>query len=322
MNILHLKYAIEVSKAGSINKAAENLLIGQPNLSRAIRELETSFGITIFDRSSKGMVVTAEGAKFLTHAKSIIKQIDDVEKIYKKEKDEKIRFSISVPRASYVSEAFSKFSCKYKKEFVEMYYRETNSFTAIENIINADYKLGIIRYAETHDSYFKPLLNENGLEYETIGKFVHNLLMSEKSPIANKDVITHADLKDLTEVAHSDPFVPYMSAWNLKKEELPSYSNKQIYVFERASQFEILSDNEQTFMWVSKVPEKLLKAYNLVQKECSDHTKVYKDVLIYPKGYQLTKIDKDFIETLKGSKPNYLQKKSSFNRDILKNNRF
>ena len=55
MNILHMKYAVEVARAGSINKAAETLIIAQPNLSRAIKELESDLGITIFDRSAKGM---------------------------------------------------------------------------------------------------------------------------------------------------------------------------------------------------------------------------------------------------------------------------
>ncbi|MBO7254702.1 MAG: LysR family transcriptional regulator, partial [Clostridia bacterium] len=45
MNIQHLKYALEVAKASSLSKAAENLFIGQPNLSRAIKELENSIGI-------------------------------------------------------------------------------------------------------------------------------------------------------------------------------------------------------------------------------------------------------------------------------------
>ena len=48
MNILHMKYAVEVAKAGSINKASEILLVAQPNLSRSIKELEADLGITIF----------------------------------------------------------------------------------------------------------------------------------------------------------------------------------------------------------------------------------------------------------------------------------
>ena len=54
MNLLHLKYAIEVAKTSSITKAAENLFMGQPNLSRAIRELEENLGFDIFRRTSKG----------------------------------------------------------------------------------------------------------------------------------------------------------------------------------------------------------------------------------------------------------------------------
>ena len=58
MNILYLKYAVEVAKTKSISRAAENLYMGQPNLSRAIKELEESLGITIFARSPQGVKTT------------------------------------------------------------------------------------------------------------------------------------------------------------------------------------------------------------------------------------------------------------------------
>lgn len=83
MNILHLKYAVEVAKAGSLSKAAEALYMNQPNLSRAIKELEASLGITIFGRSAKGVYVTPEGEEFLGYARKILSQIDEVEAIYK-----------------------------------------------------------------------------------------------------------------------------------------------------------------------------------------------------------------------------------------------
>ena len=53
MNILHMKYAVEVAKAGSLSKASEVLLIAAPNISRSIKELESDLGITIFDRSAR-----------------------------------------------------------------------------------------------------------------------------------------------------------------------------------------------------------------------------------------------------------------------------
>ena len=61
MNILHMKYAYEVARAGSPAKAAETLLIAQPNISRSIKEPEADIGITIFNRSAKGMALTPEG---------------------------------------------------------------------------------------------------------------------------------------------------------------------------------------------------------------------------------------------------------------------
>ena len=44
MNILHMKYAVEVAKLGSLNKAAETLMIATPNISRSINDLEDAIG--------------------------------------------------------------------------------------------------------------------------------------------------------------------------------------------------------------------------------------------------------------------------------------
>ena len=75
MNILHVKYAIEVAKLGSLSRAAETLLTAQPNISRSIKELESDLGITIFNRSAKGMELTPEGAEFISYATEMLKQI-------------------------------------------------------------------------------------------------------------------------------------------------------------------------------------------------------------------------------------------------------
>ena len=100
MNLLYLKYAVEVAACGSINKAAEKLYIGQPNLSRAIKELESSLGVNIFDRSSKGMEITPDGEVFLGYAKSILKQVDSLETMFRAGASNKVRFSAIVPASA------------------------------------------------------------------------------------------------------------------------------------------------------------------------------------------------------------------------------
>ena len=307
MNVLHMKYAVEVANNGSLNKAAERLYIAQPNLSRAIKELEASLGITIFDRSAKGMVMTPAGEEFINYAKNILKQIDEVELIYKQGSPKKQKFSISVPRACYISDAFAHFSKHIEDGMAEIFYKETNSQRTINNVLNNDYKLGIIRYAENYDKYFKDLLEEKGLSYEMVAEFSYVLIMSRDNPLAEKETITFEDLPPFIEIAHADPYVPSLPLSKVVKEELPDNIDRRIFIFERASQFDLLSENPDTFMWVSPASEKILQRYNLVQRQCTDNRKIYKDVLIYKNGYRFSKLDNCFITALCDSRRKYLK---------------
>lgn len=306
MNILHIKYAVEVAKAGSLNKAAEKLLTAAPNVSRAIKDLEADIGITIFERTAKGMELTPDGEEFINYAKGILNQIEEVEAFYKSGSAKKQKFSISVPRACYISEAFAQFSKSLTKDSAEIFYKETNSQRTIRNILENGYKLGIIRYAENYDRYFKAMLEEKGLCYELVTEFSYSLIMSAENPLAKKETVTFDDLTDYIEIAHADPYVPSMPLSKVVKEELPDNINRRIFIFERASQFDLLSNNPETFMWVSPAPEKLLNRYGLVQKKCVDNKRTYKDVLIYKNGYKLSSLDREFITELCNSKRKYI----------------
>jgi len=301
-----MKHALEVAKSGSISKAAEELLIAAPNISRSIKELEADLGIIIFDRTQSGMVLTPDGEEFINFAKGILGQIDEVEKFYKNGAPKKQKFSISVPRACYISEAFAAFSKSLTKEAIEIFYKETNSKRTIDNMINHDYKLGIIRYAKNYDKYFKAMLEEKGFKYELVTEFTYLLMMSAENPLAKCENVEYSNLKDYIEIAHADPYVPSMPISKVVKEELPNYIDRRIYIFERASQFDLLSSNPETFMWVSPTPKELLDRYNLVLKKCSENKKIYRDVLIYKDGYKLTDLDKQFISKLYESKKKHL----------------
>ena len=302
MNIQHMKYAVEVARVGSVNRAAEALFAAPPNISRAIKELESDLGIIIFERSAKGVKLTADGEEFIGYAKGLLNQIDHIESIYKEGMAPKQKFSISVPRACYISYAFTQFSKCLTKEAAEIFYKETNSQRTIHNMLTHDYKLGIIRYAENYDKYFKSMLEEKGMSYETVTEFSYKLIMSADNPLAQKEKITFNDLKNYIEIAHADPYVPSMPLSKVIKEELPDNVERRIFIFERASQFELLSENHETFMWVSPVPCDILNKYNIVQRDCADNRKLYKDVLIYKNGYKLTQLDKEFIKELNISK--------------------
>lgn len=306
MNILHMKYAVEVAETGSINKASEILLVAQPNLSRSIKELEADLGITIFERTRKGMTLTPEGSEFIGYARRILDQISDVENMYRERTVQKQKFSVCTPRATYISDAFVNFSKYIGKIPAEVFYKETNSFQTIKNVASSDYKLGIVRYAANFDKYFKSMFEEKGLHCELVSEFSYKLIMSRNNQLADLAEIHYSDLTDYIEIAHADPYVPSLPLAEVMRTELPENITRRIFVFERGSQFELLSENDETYMWVSPVPNGILERYELVQRSCPDNMKIHKDMLIYRKDYMLTELDKKFITELCNSKRKYL----------------
>ena len=305
MNITHMKYAYEVAKVGSLSKAAEKLFVAVPNLSRSIKELEADLGITIFDRSVKGMRLTPDGEEFVQYARRILRQIGEMEQLYKGTLQKKQHFSISVPRASYIAEAFAEFSKSLTDDDAELFYKETNSQRTIKNILEHDYKLGILRYAAPYDVYFKTMLEEKNLSHELVTEFTYRLVISKQHPLAAAEEVTFDDLRPYIEVAHADPYVPSLPLSKVVKEELPDNVNRRIFVFERASQFELLSRNPETFMWMSPLPQDLLDRYGLVEKICAENTRVYRDILVYRSNYHLTELDRQFIAALSEVKKKY-----------------
>ena len=76
MTLQQIHYVLAIAETGSMNRAAESLFISQPALTKALRELEAEIGITVFRRSSRGVIPTDEGSEFLTNARQLYQQYD------------------------------------------------------------------------------------------------------------------------------------------------------------------------------------------------------------------------------------------------------
>ena len=53
MNLLHLRYFVELAHTQHFTRAAERLCITQPSLSHAITQLETELGVPLFERTGR-----------------------------------------------------------------------------------------------------------------------------------------------------------------------------------------------------------------------------------------------------------------------------
>jgi DNA-binding transcriptional LysR family regulator len=300
MNIQHLKYAVEVARTGSITQAADNLYMGQPNLSKAIKELEASLAITIFKRTAKGVIPTKKGREFLVYAQNILTQVEEVESLFKSEKAGRQRFNIVVPRASYITRAFIEFIRVLDPEReIDINFKETNSLQAIEDIMETEAKIGIIRYDSAFEKYFLDMLQEKELQSEVIWEFEPLVVMSDRHPLAKAREINYNDLLNYIEISHGDLTVPHLPFAASHKWRQAERVQKRIYVYERGSQFDLLCKVPLTYMWVSSIPVELLERHRLTQRRCEAARRRFKDLLIYPRGYRLNKLEKVFMEKLK-----------------------
>ena len=124
MTLQQLRYVIEVAKTGSMNVAAKQLFVSQPSLSMAIRELENDVHISIFERTTKGVVITAEGEEFLGYARQIINQVELLEDKYIDAGQIKKKFGVSAQHYSFAVKAF----VEMVKDFGHKYDDSTHNF--------------------------------------------------------------------------------------------------------------------------------------------------------------------------------------------------
>lgn len=303
MNTLYFKYALEVERAGSISQAAQTLYMAQPNLSKAIKDLEEELGYEIFSRTFSGIRVTEKGQEFLYHARKMMEQLAEMEKIAERNEAEEQRFKISIPRGSYIANGFTAFVSELQMSHgIEITIKETNALQTISNVADYGYNMGIIRYQKRDEDYFNTYIRSNKLEKEPIWEFEYVLVMSKQHPLAQKPVITVDDLSEFVKITHGDIDIPHAKNIGNRAPDGSRTERRIIYVYERGSQFDLLANVPTTYMWVSPIPTSYLERNGLVQRACKAPDNLYLDVLIYRQDYQLGEYDKLFQKKIYESK--------------------
>ncbi|MFI9591842.1 LysR family transcriptional regulator [Nonomuraea sp. NPDC052265] len=79
MNLQQLRYVVATAEHRTMTDAARSLYIAQPALSRAIRDLERELGMTLFARSGRGVVVTAQGRRVVKLAREALDAVHEIE---------------------------------------------------------------------------------------------------------------------------------------------------------------------------------------------------------------------------------------------------
>ena len=196
MTLQQLRYVVTIAEIGTISKAAEELFVSQPSLTKALKELEKEMQITIFDRTNKGIHVSREGEIFLGYARQVLEQAALIEEKYKHKNGGKQEFCISTQHYSFAVNAFVDLIKEYGSENYDFSLRETQTYEIIDDVARMKSEIGILYLNEFNASVLEKIMKANDLKFTELFVARPHIFICDKNPLAQKDQVTMEDLQD------------------------------------------------------------------------------------------------------------------------------
>lgn len=294
MNLQQMRCVLEVSRVGSVTRAAQNLYISQPNLSRTIKELEKELGVPLFRRGAQGMEPTVQAAQFLRYAQSIIQQMDELESIYQHQ-EEGLRLSIVGPHSGYITRGLAAFLNRQNQHTaLEVQYHEMEASDAMDAVSRGQVQLAILRYQRIYDEHFKELFAKAGLASRTLMQFRPCVLMASPHPLEQYKSLRYQQLCSYTHVLRGETQVPGETA---RSALAPQQGGGRIHVYDRASMYEVLRGVRGSYAWSNPLPEAECKRHGLIQRSCPD-AGMNRDVVLWQAKHGLGLAARDCLVAL------------------------
>lgn len=238
MRIQQLEYLEKIVEAGSINEAAKRLFLTQPSLSNAVKELENEMGIQIFQRSSGGISLTAEGREFMTYSKQILDQVNLMNERYKNGQQRKQSFSVSAQHYAFVVHAFVELIKSVNANEYQFTLRETETQNIFNDLAQFKSELGILYTNGFNQKIMQRLFKENNLVFTPLFVAKPHIFVSRYNPLTSKSSVNLSDLEDYPYLSYEQGEV---NSFYFSEEILSTLSHKKsIKVSARATIFNLM----------------------------------------------------------------------------------
>ncbi len=196
MTLQQINYAITIAESGSLNKAAEILYIAQPSLTSSMQELERELGITIFNRSGRGVTLTADGIEFLQYAKQIYSQYETLIEKYENPQNLKKKFGVSTQHYSFAVKAFVELVKSFDTSHYEFAIRETKTKDIISDVTSMKSEIGILYLSDFNRAAINKLLRTAGLEFHHLINCNAYVYLWSGHPLSKMKSIRFEELAD------------------------------------------------------------------------------------------------------------------------------
>lgn len=197
MTLQQLRYLIAIANHGSISAAAHTLFVSQSSLSVAVRDIERETGVTIFERSNRGITLTRDGMELLGYARQVVEQADLMEERYsgRSERADR-RLAITSQHYAFVVEAFLEMVEQYEGDGYNFSLRETRTSEVIEDVRDFRSDLGVLYLSTFNESVIGHALEDANLSFTQLFCAQPHVFVSEHHPLASRAEVTVEELAD------------------------------------------------------------------------------------------------------------------------------
>ena len=207
MELRHLRYFVAVAEALSFTKAAANLHLAQPSLTRQIHNLEEEIGVRLLNRSKSHVGLTEEGRSFLADARRLLAlATESIVSVQRLSRGETGQLNIAY-LPSFDFELLPETLGAFRQSFphIALNLFDMTPAEQLRALETRKIDLGFVG--------LPPPAGAGGLRWESIARHRTVAVLPAKHPLARKRLVTLKDLETLFFVGLSEKTHPGFRDW-------------------------------------------------------------------------------------------------------------
>lgn len=254
LNLTYIKYLLAIQKYGSITQASKNLFVTQPNISKAVKYLETDLNRQLLSRSRNGCCFTSEGLKFIEEIKPVIESLENIYEHYQNVESEPKAPSLYLLPSSLIENIIID---TLTEQNIELLFHQCSLLELITKLDSDNNAYAFIYYPNSSEDIIKTLLKKHNIKSHLIAKDKMYLLTSVQNTISNNDVshMTYVFYKNLIEDSEIYCEMPLIKKF-IQHTNIIQVSN-------RMSEYKLLSKVPNTVSLSIRQPKETLLMYGL-----------------------------------------------------------
>lgn len=295
MDLNLLKYVIATDKNQSISKAADELYVSQPNISKAIQIVEKEIGFPIFTRTSRGVTTTNEGKAFIKKAIKLVKVFDEFADEFTNKNISPFSLNVAHQKIIYLEDKFEELSHHFQKdEYLNINLQEKDEDEIIDLLLKDKIKLGILCINENDLPYFKRLLQLNNINFNVKNTLKIKVITHASNQLGTNNIINKNDLNSYTVIASDkNDFYYYYE----EKHQINTSSNI-LKTNGGIGKLSLLASIPNSYILSLPLSDTTLQSYDCKMLSFDNIVNDWVILTIYKKYDLLTDLEKKFVSIL------------------------